>query len=129
MVRAWHFYPDHLTTRFRFRKAWPATSAEAFSAVKDHAQRSTTRSRTGKIGVIVELARIPIQNFRNFATLDISLAGNVVVVGENRVGWSNLLHALRLLLDPTLLDRGATRRPRPLRGEWRAEIGIVGGIS
>jgi len=25
--------------------------------------------------------------------------------------------------------RGATRRPRPLRGEWRAEIGIVGGMS
>jgi hypothetical protein len=26
-------------------------------------------------------------------------------------------------------ERGATRRPRPLRGEWRAEIRIVGGIS
>jgi hypothetical protein len=24
---------------------------------------------------------------------------------------------------------GATRRPRPLRGEWHAEIRIVGGIS
>ena len=52
----------------------------------------------------MELARITISNFRNFAALDVSLAGNVVVVGENRVGKSNLLYALRLLLDPTLPD-------------------------
>jgi hypothetical protein len=26
-------------------------------------------------------------------------------------------------------ERGATRRPRPLRGEWHAEIRVVGGIS
>ena len=52
----------------------------------------------------MELARISISHFRNFVALDVSLAGNVVVVGENRVGKSNLLHALRLLLDPTLPD-------------------------
>lgn len=52
----------------------------------------------------MELARISISNFRNFAALDVSLAGHVVVVGENRVGKSNLLYALRLLLDPTLPD-------------------------
>jgi putative ATP-dependent endonuclease of the OLD family len=52
----------------------------------------------------MELSRISVSNFRNFATLDVSLAGNVVVVGENRVGKSNLLYALRLLLDPTLPD-------------------------
>jgi hypothetical protein len=28
-----------------------------------------------------------------------------------------------------LFSRGATRRPRPLRGEWHAEIRVVGGIS
>jgi hypothetical protein len=28
-----------------------------------------------------------------------------------------------------LCDMGATRRPRPLRGEWHAEIRVVGGIS
>lgn len=32
------------------------------------------------------------------------LGGNVVVVGENRVGKSNLLYALQLVLDPTLPD-------------------------
>ena len=52
----------------------------------------------------MELSRISISNFRNFSALDVSVAGNVVVVGENRVGKSNLLYALRLLLDPTLSD-------------------------
>ena len=33
-----------------------------------------------------------------------ALSGNVVVVGENRVGKSNLLYALRLMFDPTLPD-------------------------
>ena len=52
----------------------------------------------------MKLSRIRVSNFRNFASLDVPLDGNVVVVGENRVGKSNLLHALRLLLDPTLPD-------------------------
>lgn len=50
------------------------------------------------------LSRIKIENFRNFYQLDVALTGNIVVVGENRVGKSNLLYALRLLLDPTLPD-------------------------
>ncbi len=50
------------------------------------------------------LSRITIDNFRNFRCLDISLAGNVVVVGENRVGKSNLLYGLRLIFDPSLPD-------------------------
>ncbi len=50
------------------------------------------------------LSRITVVNFRNFSRLDVRLAGNVVVLGENRVGKSNLLHALRLLLDPSLPD-------------------------
>ena len=50
------------------------------------------------------LSRIKIANFRNFSLLDVELAGNVVVVGENRVGKSNLLYALRLVLDASLSD-------------------------
>lgn len=50
------------------------------------------------------LSRIKIENFRNFSDLDVVLCGNVVVVGENRVGKTNLLYALRLLFDPTLPD-------------------------
>jgi putative ATP-dependent endonuclease of the OLD family len=52
----------------------------------------------------MHLSRILIQNFRNFSLLDVNLSGNIVVVGENRVGKSNLLYALRLLLDATLPD-------------------------
>lgn len=36
--------------------------------------------------------------------MDVSLAGNVVIVGENRVGKSNLLYGLRLIFDPSLPD-------------------------
>ncbi len=50
----------------------------------------------------MHLSRIRIENFRNFSELDVELAGNVVVVGENRVGKSNLIYALRLVFDPTL---------------------------
>ncbi|MDC6160143.1 AAA family ATPase [Achromobacter xylosoxidans] len=52
----------------------------------------------------MKLTRLFIQNFRNFESLDLALAGNSVIVGENGVGKSNLLHALRLLFDPSLPD-------------------------
>jgi len=50
------------------------------------------------------LKRLIIRNFRNFETVDIPLAGDVVLLGENGVGKSNLLFAIRLVLDPTLPD-------------------------
>ncbi len=50
------------------------------------------------------LSRITIENFRNFQNLDVALGGNLVIVGENRVGKSNLLYALRLIFDPSLPD-------------------------
>jgi putative ATP-dependent endonuclease of OLD family len=50
------------------------------------------------------LSRIKVQNFRNFHDLDVTLGGNVVIVGENRVGKSNLLFGLRLIFDPSLPD-------------------------
>ncbi len=50
------------------------------------------------------ISRIQIENFRNFYELDVELKGNVVVVGENKVGKSNLLHAMRLIFDPSLPD-------------------------
>ncbi|SCZ22873.1 MULTISPECIES: ATP-dependent endonuclease [unclassified Pseudomonas] len=52
----------------------------------------------------MRLAKLIIHNFRNFQSVDIPLAGNVVLLGENRVGKSNLLFAIRLVLDPTLPD-------------------------
>lgn len=52
----------------------------------------------------MRLSRINIHNFRTFSNIDVKLAGNIVVVGENRVGKSNLIYALRLVFDPTLPD-------------------------
>jgi putative ATP-dependent endonuclease of the OLD family len=52
----------------------------------------------------MKLTRIYVENFRNFRQIDIDVDGNLVIVGENRVGKSNLLHALRLIFDPSLPD-------------------------
>jgi len=58
----------------------------------------------------MHISRIQIQNFRNFAELDVNLGTNAVIVGENRIGKSNLLHALRLILDPSLPDSARNLR-------------------
>lgn len=50
------------------------------------------------------LSRIRLVNFRNFSNIDVTLSGNIVVVGENRVGKTNLLFGLRLIFDPTMPD-------------------------
>jgi len=50
------------------------------------------------------LSRIQIKNFRNFKSLDIALGEHAVILGENKVGKTNLLFALRLILDPSLPD-------------------------
>lgn len=52
----------------------------------------------------MRISRIQIHNFRNFRNLDVVLGEHAVIVGENKIGKSNLLHALRLLLDPSLPD-------------------------
>ena len=52
----------------------------------------------------MHISRIQIENFRNFKKLDVPIGPNLVIVGENKVGKSNFLHALRLILDPSLPD-------------------------
>ena len=56
------------------------------------------------------LSRVQIQNFRNFHDLDVHLGPTSVIVGENSVGKSNLLFALRLIMDPELPE--SSRRLR-----------------
>ncbi|MFE2565909.1 ATP-dependent nuclease [Streptomyces mirabilis] len=54
----------------------------------------------------MRLSRVRIRNFRNFRDLVIDpFPTPAVIVGENGVGKSNLLHALRLVLDPDLSKR------------------------
>lgn len=70
----------------------------------------------------MHISRIRIQNFRNFRDLDVELGEDAVIVGENKIGKSNLLYALRLILDPALPDSARQLReedfwddlPRPL---------------
>ena len=50
------------------------------------------------------VSQVEIKNFRNFQHLSLSLQPTVVVVGENRSGKTNLLEALRLVLDSSLPD-------------------------
>ena len=46
--------------------------------------------------------RLIIRNFRNLADVEVPLSPGTVIVGENRSGKSNMLHALRLVLDPSM---------------------------
>ena len=53
----------------------------------------------------MRLSRVAIRNYRNFADVELDdLPASVVLVGENGAGKSNLLNALRLVLDPSLPD-------------------------
>ncbi|MCX5721078.1 MAG: AAA family ATPase [Nitrospirae bacterium] len=80
----------------------------------------------------MRISRIQIQNFRNFAKLDVSLGTHAVIVGENKIGKSNLLHALRLILDPSLPDSARRLREedfwdgleRPLGKDDRITISV-----
>ncbi len=60
----------------------------------------------------MRISRVQIQNFRNFARVDVKFGKNAVIVGENKIGKSNFLYALRLVLDPSLPDSA-----RKLRNE------------
>lgn len=59
----------------------------------------------------MRLSRITVKNFRNLVNVDVPLSRHTVIVGENRSGKSNLLHAMRLVLDNTL--SADQRRLRP----------------
>jgi putative ATP-dependent endonuclease of OLD family len=53
----------------------------------------------------MRICRIAIENFANFDSVDFTTDESIVIVGENKAGKSNLLRALRLVLDPSLPDR------------------------
>lgn len=53
----------------------------------------------------VRISRIKIKNFANFSDLDVETGDNIVIVGENKVGKSNFIRALQLILDPGLSER------------------------
>lgn len=80
----------------------------------------------------MRISQITIKNFRNFDDLNVSLATHAVIVDENKIGKSNLLYALRLVLDPSLPDSARTLREedfwdglqRPLEKDIRITIAV-----
>jgi putative ATP-dependent endonuclease of OLD family len=52
----------------------------------------------------MKICRVKIKNFRNFNNVDFALGQSAVILGENQIGKTNLLFALRLILDPSLPD-------------------------
>jgi putative ATP-dependent endonuclease of the OLD family len=70
----------------------------------------------------MRISKIEIDNFRNFHHLELHLGPHAVIVGENKIGKSNLLYALRLILDSRMPDSARRLRledfwdglPRPL---------------
>ncbi|MEJ6007756.1 AAA family ATPase [Paucibacter sp. AS339] len=80
----------------------------------------------------MRLSRIIVKNFRNFKSLDVALGQHAVMLGENKVGKTNLLFALRLILDPSVPDAARRLRlddfwdglPRPLKTEDVIEVSI-----
>jgi len=50
----------------------------------------------------MHLSRISLRNFRNFSSACVELGKNAIVVGENKSGKSNLVYAIRLVLDNAL---------------------------
>src|ERR1044072_8833457 len=80
----------------------------------------------------MRISRIQIENFRNFSNVDFAVGEHLVIVGENKAGKSNLLTALRLILDPALPDTARTLRlddfwdglPRPLQRDDRIRVSV-----
>lgn len=63
----------------------------------------------------LHISRVEITNFRNFEYLLIDpFPATAVIVGENNVGKTNLLYALRILLDPDLPDSARSLREEDL---------------
>ncbi|BAP66629.1 AAA family ATPase [Acinetobacter baumannii] len=52
----------------------------------------------------MKISSVSLKGFRNFKDSIIKFNGDTLIIGANDVGKSNLLHALRLLLDKTLSD-------------------------
>ncbi|MFF4990243.1 AAA family ATPase [Streptosporangium saharense] len=76
----------------------------------------------------LHISRIEIHNFRNFRHLVIeNFPAHAVIVGENGVGKSNLLEAIRLVLDPSLPDSRRMLREEDI---WEGHpTGLAGGAE
>lgn len=80
------------------------------------------------------LSRLVIKNFRNLENIDVMLGEKMVLLGENGAGKSNLIEALRILLDSSyravLGENDFTRTgEEPFRGRTIEIHGYFSGIN
>lgn len=90
------------------------------------------RDELGRTKVALHISRLRIRNFRNFAECEIDpFPAPAVIVGENGVGKSNMLHALRLVLDPDLPDSARRLRAEDIHDEAAGPggPGLSGGVE
>ncbi|EMH3446465.1 AAA family ATPase [Vibrio harveyi] len=52
----------------------------------------------------MKISTVHLEGFRNFSNSNINFNKNTLIIGANDVGKSNLLHALRILLDKSLSE-------------------------
>ncbi len=82
--------------------------------------------------VTLRISRLHIKNFRNFADCEVDpFPAPAVIVGENGVGKSNMLHALRLVLDPDLPDSARRLRAEDIHDGATGPLGkgLPGGAE
>lgn len=69
------------------------------------------------------ITKVVLKGFRNFADATINLERNTLIIGANNVGKTNLVYALRLLLDKSLSDAEI----EPMESDFH--ISVAGKIS
>lgn len=52
----------------------------------------------------MKISKVQLEGFRNFSNSNINFNKNTLIIGANDVGKSNLLHALRILLDKSFSE-------------------------
>ena len=76
----------------------------------------------------MRLSRLIIENYRNFETIDLEISNMNVVFGVNDIGKTNLLSAIRMLLDPQYRRNGFVDSDYHLK-DTSKNIKIVLGIN
>lgn len=80
------------------------------------------------LGAGLHVSRVEVVNYRNFERFLLDpFPPHAVIVGENGVGKSNLLQAMRLVLDPRVSDASRVLRPEDV---WSGDpAGLAGGTE
>jgi putative ATP-dependent endonuclease of OLD family len=86
----------------------------------------------------MRISRIRLVNFANFSNVDVETGESIVIVGENKVGKSNFIRGLQLILDPGLSERdrqlgfehfwdglGEDKLGRPSKFQWILLISLT----